>query len=163
MRALLYMLRPVYGRYEYLLPVWALDPAVGKPRGVQQSQQPQPQQLQRQAQDSQPASSPGTPAEPPSNAANGNASATAATTSGAAAGTTTAERSRMRAEAEIGASSFALSPTELKRLNLILGVFVGAHCFHNFTSEVGLLRDIVAVGGVGGLGVGVGAGAGRLV
>ncbi|EFJ45191.1 hypothetical protein VOLCADRAFT_94649 [Volvox carteri f. nagariensis] len=29
----------------------------------------------------------------------------------------------------------SLTPLELKRLNLILEVFVGSHCFHNFTSE----------------------------
>ncbi len=57
----------------------------------------------------------------------------------------------MRAEAEIRASAYSLTPTELKRLNLILGVFVGSHCFHNFTSEVSaLIRSVLSSVGGGG-------------
>ncbi|KAG2443127.1 hypothetical protein HYH02_009538 [Chlamydomonas schloesseri] len=147
-------------RYEYLLPLWALDPAVGKPRGVQpQPQQPpqqppqqQPQQQQQQTkgplqlQDTDaagaapPADAGATTtaaAAAPAPATDAAASTTSPTTTSptTTTTTTTAERSRMRAEAEIRASSYSLTPTELKRLNLILGVFVGSHCFHNFTSE----------------------------
>ncbi|GIL60330.1 hypothetical protein Vafri_14959 [Volvox africanus] len=95
-------------RYEYLLPVWAFDPEVGKRRGHME-RQAQHDQRQKHSQQQH---------------------VTVAETS-----STTAERSRRRAEYEINASTYRLTPLEIKRLNLILGVFVGSHCFHNFTSE----------------------------
>ncbi len=130
-------------RYEYLIPAWALDPQVGRPRAQlqqqqqQQQQQPPPQQHQQHEQPITPGSGPTpaaasepTPAAPPPAAHHVTGAA------GPTAATTNAERSRLRAEADIASSSFCLGPSDLKRLNLILGVFVGSHCFHNFTSEV---------------------------
>ncbi|KXZ49402.1 hypothetical protein GPECTOR_21g628 [Gonium pectorale] len=112
-------------RYEYLLPVWSLDSAVGKQRATaQQQQQPSPSlpQSPSQAQASAPAA-PTAAAQPAGAAWDGSG------------GCTTADRSRLRAELEVAASRFELTALELKRLNLVLGVFVGSHCFHNFTSE----------------------------
>ncbi|GLI70870.1 hypothetical protein VaNZ11_015890 [Volvox africanus] len=99
-------------RYEYLLPAWALDAEVGKRRGHPGHMEPQSQNEQSQKHSQQ------------------QQHVTVAETS-----STTAERSRRRAESEINASTYQLTPLEIKRLNLILGVFVGSHCFHNFTSQ----------------------------
>lgn len=113
-------------RYEYLLPVWALDPAVGRPRAATQA---------------------AAASTPTSAAAAGGAAPTGASASrpagvAAQAQLSSEDKARLRARAEIGSSAYRLTPLELRRLGLILGVYVGTHCWANFTSEVG-----VCVGG----------------
>eukprot|EP00798_Chlamydomonas_sp_ICE-L_P010627 gene10627-12303_t len=157
-------------RYEYLVPLWALDPQMGKSRWQKEQEAVAAAAAapvtSTEGEASAAVAASKTPEDPKGDTSAGVAASrpleepnmsssdrAKARTLAEVSGSTykmnmsSSDRAKARTLAEISGSTYEMSEGERRKLNLVLGMFVGRHNFHNFTSDVYIEAGTVDVDG----------------